>query len=64
MFRLERFCLHLSVAHDTQLICDQGQDPLSIPLRGIAAFAAVPADLFELVVQVFNRVFSLSGECF
>ena len=41
-----------------QLVGRPGQDPLSIPLCGIAAFPAVPAQLFQFVVQVFNRVFS------
>ena len=47
-----------------QLIGGQGQDAFSVSLCGIAAFPALPAELFECEVQVFNRVFSLSGECF
>ena len=41
-----------------QLIRSQGQNPLSVPLRGIAAFPAVPAQLLQFVVQSSNRVFS------
>ena len=41
-----------------QLIGRLGQYPLPVPLRGIAAFPAVPAQLLQFVVQTFNRVFS------
>ena len=42
-----------------QFIGDLGQYALSIPLRGITAFPALPAELFEVVVQVSNSVLSL-----
>ena len=47
-----------------QLVGGQGQHAFPVPLRGIAALPALFAELLECEVQVFNRVFSLSGECF
>ena len=47
-----------------QFVGNQREGTFSIALCGIAAFFAVPAQLFQCEVQVFNRVFSLSGECF
>ena len=37
-----------------QLVGDECQHAFSVPLRGIAAFPAVPAQLFQSVVQFFH----------
>ena len=42
--------LHLPVAHAVQFVGHQRQHAFSIPLRGIAAFPAVPAQLFQCMV--------------
>lgn len=42
-----------------QVIGDLGQHTFPVSLRGITAFPALPAELFEVVVQVSNSVLSL-----
>ena len=49
---------HPAIAHCMQLVGRKGQYPFPVPLRGIAAFPTVPAQLLQIVVQVLNRVFS------
>jgi hypothetical protein len=39
-----------------QLVGDQSQHPLALGLGGVAAFSAMPVELFQLVVQVSHRV--------
>ena len=59
MLGFQRSRLHPAVTHFVEFVGGSGQDPLAIPLCGITAFPALCTELFKLLVQVSNRVFSL-----
>ena len=51
-----------SVAHLVQLIGDQIEDVFAVRLGGIAAIAVMPAELFEVVVQVTHSLSAEGGQ--
>jgi hypothetical protein len=47
-----------------ELVGNKSQHTLPFDLGGIATLSALPAELFELVVQVSHIVYWLSAQCF
>ena len=58
VFRFQGPSRHAPIAQRMELVGHQGQHALAFDLGGIAAFPALAAELFELVVQVSHRVLS------
>ena len=58
MFGFQGLRAHPSIAQFVQLVCNERQYSFPVDLGCVAAIPISVAELFELVVQVFQSVFA------